>query len=147
MIVLNRLSETFSSFEKIEKNLGIDTASIGEDVTKEELGKFVESIKQKQFIIQLMNVLKQELPDVYSALVGKDLFIYCRFSTSIWSTILFSHIIGERDEYMANSILGTDSSKVLVGVVGLAHLAGIEANLKNKGGFISIQRNCPSLQL
>lgn len=88
---MNRLSETFSSFEKIEKNLGIDTASIGEDVTKEELGKFVESIKQKQFIIQLMKILKQELPDVYSALVGKDLFIYCRFSTSMINNSFLSY--------------------------------------------------------
>lgn len=51
--------------------------------------------------------------------------------------------IGERDSFMAKSIIDSPS-QVLVGVVGLAHIAGMEMNLVNAGGFKPIARNCPA---
>lgn len=47
---------------------------------------------------------------------------------------------GERDEYMANAIVSSDSRK-LVGVVGLGHLAGIEQYL-TASGLKSVLRDC-----
>ena len=46
---------------------------------------------------------------------------------------------------MANAIINTNESKLMVGVVGLAHLAGIESILTSEGGFQAIKRNCPKL--
>ena len=51
-----------------------------------------------------MGILRAELPSVYDALVG------------------------ERDSYMAESIDGS-SGKLMVCVVGMAHMNGIENNL------------------
>lgn len=73
-----------------------------------------------------MAVIQQELPQVYAALVG------------------------ERDAYMARAIDEVEKSQILVGVVGLAHVAGIErylttASASSGGGFRSVKRNCPTL--
>ena len=69
--LIHRLSDTFEKFESIEKSLGLDPSALDKQVTKQQLGEFVESIKQKRFIVELMNILKNDLPEVYAALVGK----------------------------------------------------------------------------
>ena len=50
----------------------------------------------------------------------------------------------ERDIYMAQSISEAKSSKSLVGVVGMAHMSGIENYLTKNRGFKVVKRNCPS---
>jgi pheromone shutdown protein TraB len=45
---------------------------------------------------------------------------------------VYNAMIRERDEYMANSLLGSPSTRIL-GVVGLAHLDGIERYLSAAG--------------
>lgn len=91
---------------------------------QEDLSVFVEGMKQKAVVNRLMSVIQQELPQVYAALVG------------------------ERDVYMARAINEIDQSQVLVGVVGLAHVAGMERYLTSSvvsgGGFHSVKRNCPA---
>lgn len=73
------------------------------------MSEFVEGIKQKETINQIMGVIKVELPDIYNALVG------------------------ERDQYMSSAIAQADSQN-LVGVVGLAHMQGI-VNYLQQAGF------------
>lgn len=105
---------------------------------------FVETLKQKEVINRMMGVIKSELPTVYNALVGKkNVFLMIHTVNIVNFPIVDCAIIsGERDQFMANSIIDADSS-LLVGVVGLAHLAGIERVLTSQGKFLSINRNCP----
>jgi pheromone shutdown protein TraB len=60
-------------------------------------------------------------------------------SSSLISYYLF--FIGERDAFMARS-LATSKGKKIVGVVGMAHMDGIERNLLSRK-FTVIKRNCP----
>jgi pheromone shutdown protein TraB len=51
-------------------------------------------------------------------------------------------MIGERDAFMAQSLY-TSTGKNIVGVVGMAHMDGIERDLVTKYGFKVATRNCP----
>ena len=55
--------------------------------------------------------------------------------------LIYQAMIGDRDAYMANSITGQANSRVMVAVVGMAHLSGIERNLATKG-FSVVSRKC-----
>jgi len=79
----------------------------------------VESMKQRNLIISLMTVIKEEIPEVYQAMIG------------------------ERDRFMAESI-SQCRGKQIVGIVGMAHMDGIEKTLVNEKGFKIVKRNCPS---
>eukprot|EP01035_Chromulina_nebulosa_P018651 gene18651-24393_t len=81
---------------ELEKDAGIDISS-EEDLinNKDVLSKFVENLKQRKLLNQVMTLVKSELPDVYNALIG------------------------ERDIYMAKSIIESNATK-LVAVVGFA---------------------------
>ena len=48
-------------------------------------------------------------------------------------------MLGERDRYMADAILEMEDSKLLVGVTGLGHLAGIERILLQEGGYSRLE--------
>ena len=89
-------------------------------VDKTVLSGFVENMKQKVVVNRLMDIIRDECREIYDALIG------------------------ERDAFMARSI-STSNGKTIVGVVGLAHLQGIERNLRNSG-FKSIARNCPNVK-
>jgi pheromone shutdown protein TraB len=81
---------------------------------KENADMIVKQIIRKEFRDELLSITREEIPEVYSSMVGR------------------------RDEYMANSILEameSEDSSCLVGVVGLAHLSGIEQILKEKGDY------------
>ena len=86
---------------------GTNTADSG--FTKEKVVSTVAVMKQKQNVQMLMGYLKESVPPLYEALIG------------------------ERDQYMANSILRSDA-KSLVAVVGLAHVDGIAASVMREGG-------------
>ena len=89
-------------------------------IDRQQMSVIVETLKQRDLIVMLMKELKQEVPLVYDALIG------------------------ERDIYMAQSISEAKSSKSLVGVVGMAHMSGIENYLTKNRGFKVVKRNCPS---
>lgn len=86
-------------------------------LTKTELNSFMERIKTRASITQMTNIMKTYVPALYNALLG------------------------ERDQYMADAI-ATCSSKSLVGVVGFAHVIGMEKRLIEKGYTLK-RRNCP----
>ena len=46
---------------------------------------------------------------------------------------LYNAMVAERDAYMANGINKLDQFDKMVAVVGIAHVDGIEANLKERG--------------
>ena len=78
----------------------------GGEITADQLRDMVEMIKQRDQVRMLMQGVKDDLPLVYDAMIG------------------------ERDAYMANGIKrGAGKWKTMVGVVGMAHMDGIERNL------------------
>lgn len=78
----------------------------GGEITADQLRDMVEMIKQRDQVRMLMQGVKDDLPLVYDAMIG------------------------ERDAYMANGIKrGAGKYKTIVGVVGMAHMDGIERNL------------------
>ena len=78
------------------------------EFTKEGVMSTMAVLKQRETVRQLSAYLKSEVPPLYTALIA------------------------ERDAYMANSILRSDSKR-MVAVVGLAHVDGIEANVLREG--------------
>ena len=114
-------SESFTSLgdkiEVLQNSIGItDLDSIIDD--KEVALSAIERMKQRDTLNEILSVVKNEVPLVYSALIG------------------------ERDEYMANSIANAKGN-VALGVVGMAHLNGIEKYLIQKG-YSVVKRNCPT---
>jgi len=114
-------SESFTrlgdKIEKLQESIGItDLDSLIDD--KQLALSTIERMKQRDTLNNILSVVKDEVPLVYSALIG------------------------ERDEYMANSIANTNGN-VALGVVGMAHMNGIEKYLIQKG-YTIIKRNCPT---
>ena len=77
----------------------------------------VEKLKTKEALGQITAILEQEAPLIYQAMIG------------------------ERDAFMAKAMSDCSGSKRMVGVVGMAHLPGIERNLQNYG-FVMKKRVC-----
>ena len=103
--------------ENLQESIGLsDLDTIIEN--KQQALSAIEQMKQTDTLNTMLSVVKDEVPLVYSALIG------------------------ERDEYMAKAIENA-KGKVLVGVVGMAHMSGIEKFLMQKGFYV-VKRNCPT---
>ena len=81
----------------------------GEKISKEQFKQFVETVKARENVRLVMSKLRETAPELYNAMVA------------------------ERDVYMANGIHKLDQFEKMVAVVGIAHVDGIEANLKDRG--------------
>merc|ERR1711871_1580199 len=79
----------------------VDTLDIS---NADQIRDVVELIKQRDTVRELTTQLRREAPLVYDAMIG------------------------ERDRYTAQSLLQTTAA-VTVGVVGMAHMDGIETQL------------------
>lgn len=80
----------------------------GFDISREDVNSAMVLLKERENLRQIIAYIKQSAPEFYNALIG------------------------ERDAYMANSILYS-KAKCIVAVVGLAHADGIEAYLLQQG--------------
>lgn len=76
---------------------------------RQEFSDFVEVMKSKENVRKIMGELQRLAPAIYEALVG------------------------ERDAYMAAGLNGLNEIETIVAVVGIAHVDGIERNLKMNG--------------
>jgi hypothetical protein len=66
-----------------------------------------------------------------------------RHSTNCFLSLFCMYCtVGERDAFMAEAV-GSSPGKNLVGVVGMAHMGGIENYLVANKGFSVVKRNCP----
>lgn len=113
----NGFDRIVTKLETMEKELGIDLDKNQGEIDKVMLTSFVESVKTRETLNVLIDTLRYELPLVYAAMIG------------------------ERDAFMSDAILNCEGN-VIVGVVGMAHLRGIETILQRNGYKIS-QSNCP----
>ena len=100
-----------------EKKALMEAAGGGE-MTKESVSTTLSVLKQRENVRALSSYLRTEVPPLYTALIG------------------------ERDEYMAQSLLGSSGERI-VAVIGLAHVDGIEAAiLKANGDKIASPKAC-----
>eukprot|EP00597_Dinobryon_sp_UTEXLB2267_P007583 CAMPEP_0170093422 /NCGR_PEP_ID=MMETSP0019_2-20121128/26505_1 /TAXON_ID=98059 /ORGANISM="Dinobryon sp., Strain UTEXLB2267" /LENGTH=196 /DNA_ID=CAMNT_0010314267 /DNA_START=868 /DNA_END=1460 /DNA_ORIENTATION=- len=148
-----RMKETFS---KLAEKTGTATLS-SDSATKEELQIAAEKLKRNASLLYM--AMKEELPDIFAALVEE------RDLLSLWLLLLeelqiaaeklkrnasllymamkeelpdiFAALVEERDLFMTEAILQSNS-QVLVAVVGKGHLPGIQRNLDELGGYKSI---------
>jgi pheromone shutdown protein TraB len=87
-----------------------------------------------------MSVIAKETPEIYAALIGeRDLYMTRAMLETLRNT---PSSTAEADNNNNNSP-NTIHKDTLVGVVGLAHIAGIERNLLKEGGFERQVVNCP----
>mmetsp|Transcript_4266 Transcript_4266/g.8352 ORF Transcript_4266/g.8352 Transcript_4266/m.8352 type:complete len:198 (+) Transcript_4266:2-595(+) len=80
-----------------------------EAVSKEQFKEFVETVKARENVRLVMSQLKATAPELYDAMVG------------------------ERDAYMARGLATLDQFSTMVAVMGIAHVDGVESNLKERG--------------
>ena len=80
-----------------------------ETVSKEQFKEFVETVKARENVRLVMSKLKDTAPELYEAMVG------------------------ERDAYMARGLATLDQFNTMVAVMGIAHVDGVESNLKERG--------------
>lgn len=67
----------------------------------------------------------------------KESTLVDRFTRTLKDVLpaVFNAMIEERNIFMSVAIMNQTDSRMLVGVVGLAHLAGMKQLLSKKGGF------------
>lgn len=88
------------------------------EMNKEQLTEFVEVVKAKENVRLIMSNLKQVAPEIYGAMVA------------------------ERDTFMANGLNGLNQFPKTVAVMGIAHVDGVENNLRNMG-WVPVAAGCP----
>eukprot|EP00978_Attheya_sp_CCMP212_P018818 scaffold51978_cov53-Attheya_sp.AAC.2 len=86
-----------------------NVVDMNSNIDKEQMTQYVETLKGKENVKQVMGLLKEVAPELYKAMVS------------------------ERDEYMANGLNSLDQFPSIVAVMGIAHIDGVEQNLLNNG--------------
>jgi hypothetical protein len=84
---------------------------------RDEFSSFIEVMKSKENVRKIMGQLQKTAPALYQALVS------------------------ERDAYMAAGLNGLNSYEAIVAVMGIAHVDGVEQNLK-LNGWNAVSLNC-----
>jgi hypothetical protein len=84
---------------------------------RDEFSSFVETMKSRDNVRKIMGELQKTAPALYQALVS------------------------ERDAYMAAGLNGLNSYEAIVAVMGIAHVDGVEQNLK-LNGWNAVSLNC-----
>jgi hypothetical protein len=92
----------------------IDTTG---SMTKDEFTYFIETVKAKENVRLLMANLEKAAPEIYNAMVR------------------------ERDMYMADGLDSLNQFESIVAVMGIAHVDGVERNLKEKG-WVEVKYKC-----
>lgn len=95
-----------------------DPATAGDMTDAQQLSVFVETLKAKDTVKKMMGEVKKAAPELYTALVA------------------------ERDEYMANGIDTLNQYESMVAVMGMAHVDGVENNLMVRG-WRPVSTRCP----
>jgi len=88
------------------------------EMSKEQFTSFIETIKAKDNVKLLMDNLKAVAPEIYGAMIG------------------------ERDSYMAGGLNRMNQFETTVAVMGMAHVDGVERNLK-EDGWVVVKSACP----
>jgi pheromone shutdown protein TraB len=114
MTDFSKMENTNSQFEQAMKELAPEESGD----YKTNLSSFVENLKTRENVSKIMNELREQAPYMVSAMLD------------------------ERDAYMAAGLDILEDKPVTCAVLGIAHLDGVERNLKAKGWKIT-HANCP----
>ena len=93
------------------------TGDLSSEEFREEFSNFVEVMKAKDNVKKIMGQLQKAAPALYQALVS------------------------ERDAYMAAGLNGLNEFEAIVAVMGIAHIDGVEQNLR-ENGWQAVQPSC-----
>jgi pheromone shutdown protein TraB len=102
---------------KMATNAGGGGGDFDDPQFRDEFSSFIEVMKSRENVRKIMGQLQQTAPALYQALVS------------------------ERDAYMAAGLNGLDSYEAIVAVMGIAHVDGVEQNLKING-WKAVNLNC-----
>ena len=122
---LNALTDPNSDLERSMAELfGTGTeptadASTQKTISKQELSTYVETMKSRENVRQIMSQLQQVAP------------------------ALVQVMLTERDTYMAAGLDSLQNYEVITAVMGIAHQDGVERNLQSMG-WKPVKFNCPA---
>jgi pheromone shutdown protein TraB len=114
------LSSKFSDLMGGGKAMELPPSGVMDDNYKEEFTKMVESMKNRENVRAIMTELKEVAP------------------------ALAQVMLTERDAYMATGIDTLNQFECIVAVMGIAHMDGVENNLRGRG-WTQISPNCAAL--
>jgi pheromone shutdown protein TraB len=114
------LSSKFSDLMGGGKAMELPPSGVMDDIYKEEFTKMVESMKNRENVRAIMTELKEVAP------------------------ALAQVMLTERDAYMATGIDTLNQFECIVAVMGIAHMDGVENNLRGRG-WTQVAPNCASL--
>lgn len=117
--LLNPDSELEQSMRAMLPASSGSTAGMSEnEAFKTEMSAFVETMKTKENVKQIMALMQKEAPYLYQVMVQ------------------------ERDAYMAAGLNTLNEFAIITAVMGLAHLDGVERNLQSEG-WKPVPVRCP----
>jgi hypothetical protein len=117
---LNKLMDPNSDVNRSMQEL-LPTSPAGspnQDVSKDEFSGFIETMKTRDNVRQIMGQLKEVAPQLVQVMLT------------------------ERDAYMAAGLNTLNQFHSIVAVMGIAHVDGVERNLKSEG-WKQVTPNCP----
>ena len=120
---LSRLMNPDSALEQSMREM-VPTSSTASSsspagsISNAELSAYVETIKTKDNVKKIMSLMKNEVPALYQVMVT------------------------ERDAYMAAGLNTLNEFAIITAVMGLAHVDGVETNLR-KEGWRRVPLRCP----
>mmetsp|Transcript_4715 Transcript_4715/g.6994 ORF Transcript_4715/g.6994 Transcript_4715/m.6994 type:complete len:412 (+) Transcript_4715:65-1300(+) len=100
-----------------EGNSGLVNEDLADEKNRKEFSAYVETMKAKENVKVLMDELKKLAPELHKALVA------------------------ERDAYMANGLNSLNQFPSVVAVMGIAHVDGVEENLRGYG-WVPVPLTC-----
>ncbi|CAB9526870.1 TraB family [Seminavis robusta] len=106
---LSRLLNPDNDLEQSMREMMPSSSSSGSTMAASELTEYVEVIKTKENVQKIMALLKNEAPAMYQVMVS------------------------ERDAYMAAGLNTLNEFAIITAVMGLAHVDGVERNLRSEG--------------
>merc|ERR1712232_755136 len=118
--LLNPDSELERSLKEILPNTEAQKGLSGDAAFKDELSTYVETMKAKENVKQIMGQLQKIAPALYQVMVT------------------------ERDAYMAAGLNTLNDYTSIVAVMGIAHVDGVEQNL-GTNGWREVKLLCPSV--
>lgn len=120
---LTKLTDPNSEVNKsMQELLPTDSPDPNQVMNKDDLSTLVESMKTREAVRNIMAQLKTVAPELVNVMLT------------------------ERDAYMAAGLDTLDQFSSIVAVMGIAHVDGVEANLK-RTGWKQVTPRCPVRRL
>lgn len=122
-MITSKIKERIPELDQLEQ---VVAKRRRKDISVEELAWFVERIKTKEATVEIMNEMRQAVPELYQALVGeRDLYMAKGMDLMFASS--FSSSLSSSQSASRSSI------QTMVAVIGLGHMSGVGTELVKLG--------------